>query len=441
MITRRDAEAMLSIALQSPGADELFVSLTETEMTARSVAGQHLHPLHSSSMLSLAITARVGTRYGRVSGNVHEQGDIRALVARAASIAAQMPETSEILPFPGAIDVAESAASFPDEGTGMWEELYEGISSLREESTTSSLRTFGSVASTRTALALASSGGLFAYQSSSLGHAQFRCYTADGRSTGFAERFRPDRATLDPRRVLRDAADTCLRWRDAKEIKPKRLTTIFSPRALADMLQPMLRQFSTRAIAQDQSFLRRLDGSSFLGTALFDTRVTLRSDPYDPRLPSLPFTADGEPVTPRAWVSAGVIAELVTDRYEAAAEARPPVAPPTNLIMEVADPVADLIAGTEHGLLVNGFANLNILDPKNCLLSGSTRDGVFLVENGRISGPVRNLILRETPVYVFKEVLAFGTPEAVSPTGSYFPMLLPPLKVKDVMYTQPSGLI
>ncbi|MDX9758801.1 MAG: metallopeptidase TldD-related protein [Bacteroidota bacterium] len=441
MMTRHDAETILSIAVQSPGADELFVSLTETEITTRSVAGQHPHPLHHSSGLTLAITARVGTRYGRVSGNVYEQADIRALVARAATLAAQMPETTEVLPFPGAIDVAEAATYFPDDGGAMWEESWRGITSLREDPTTASCLAFGSIASTSTVRALASSNGLFVYQPSSLGHAQFRCYTEDGRSTGFAERFRPDRTVLAPRDVLRDAVDTCLRWRGAKEIKPGRITTIFSPRALADMLQPMLRQFSTRAIADDQSFLRRLDGSSFLGSTLFDTRVTLRSDPYDARVPSLPFTADGEPVTARHWVSAGVIAQLVTDRYEAAAVNRPVVAPPSNLIIDVADPVADLIADTEYGLLLHGFANLNILDPKNCLLTGSTRDGLFLIEKGRIVGPVRNLILRETPVYLFKELQAFGMPEVVSPTGSYFPMLLPPMKVKDVMYSQPSSLI
>lgn len=240
--------------------------------------------------------------------------------------------------------------------------------------------------------------------------------------------------------------ETCLASRNPVEIKPGRITTIFDPRALADMLRPMLQQFSRRAIEQDQSFLRRLDGSSFLGTTLFDTRVTLRSDPFDPRLPSMPFTAEGQAVRAAQWVKRGVIARLVADRYDEASKEYAGkesdfAAPPSNLLMDVVDPVPDLVAGTEYGLLVKGFANLNILDSKNCLLSGSTRDGVFLIEKGKVTKPVRNLVIRETPVYLFKELIALGAPVATSTTGGYFPMFLPSIKVKDVMYTQLSGLI
>ncbi|MBR9973998.1 MAG: hypothetical protein KFF77_00310, partial [Bacteroidetes bacterium] len=160
----------------------------------------------------------------------------------------------------------------------------------------------------------------------------------------------------------------------------------------------------------------------------------------DTRIPSLPFTPDGEMVRVEQWVKSGVISQLVVDRFEAN-EAASAVAAPTNLILDVEEPVSDLVAGTEYGILVKGFANLNILDPKNCLLTGSTRDGVFLIEKGRLTKPVRNLVLRETPVYLFKELLEMGIPEATSPTTGYFPMLLPPIKVKDVLYSQHSGFV
>jgi predicted Zn-dependent protease len=92
-------------------------------------------------------------------------------------------------------------------------------------------------------------------------------------------------------------------------------------------------------------------------------------------------------------------------------------------------------------LLLSGFSELRVVDPKNCLLTGSTRDGLFLIEDGKITQAVRNLLIRETPVYVFKELEEIGTSEVTSTTGRYFPMHLPPLRVKDVLYGAGSGLI
>lgn len=441
MITRKEAETLMAVAVQSPGVDEIFVSLSATDMRSRSVAGAALQPPHRMSNTTISVTVRKGKRYAMASGNVVEEKDVRALVARAMENAAEMPEAPEIVAFPGAVDVAEAPLFTPDDSTASDRDFAHAVGVMKADPGSGGTLAYGSVSSAASMLALASSNGLFVYQPSSLGHAQFRCYSSDGRSTGFAEAYRQDRSALAISATLQAAAESCRSWMNPVEIAPKRITTIFEPRALADMLQPLLRQFSTRAIAQDQSFLRRMDGGNFLGSAMFDARISLRSDPYDARLPSMPFTTDGEAVRAEHWVKNGVISQLVIDRYEAATGGIRSVAPPTNLIMEVAEPVADLIADTEYGLLVRGFANLNILDPKNCLLSGSTRDGLFLIEKGKITKAVRNLVIRETPVYMFKELLALGTPQQTSPTGSYLPMLLPPIKVKDVMYTQLSGLV
>lgn len=442
MITRKQAETILAIALQSPGADELFISLGGSSLASRGLAGTRLQPPQRMENLSMSVTARLGRRYAAVSGNLTDESDIRALVARAAAHAAEMPEAPEVLPFPGAAEqTPETGLSLSASGNAVWEQLEQTAMEFGDAAAAKDHRAFGSVSFAENVLALASSNGLFLYHPSTLAHAQFRCFSADGRSTGFGEAYTHDPAALRPADVLHEAVETCAEWRDPVAIEAKRLTTVFEPRALADMLKPMLRQFSSRAIAGDQSFLRRLDGSSFLGSTLFDTRVTLYSDPRDARLPSMPFTTEGETVGKEYWVKEGVISQIAIDRYEANASGIDPVAPPTNLIMDVAQPVRDIVAETEYGLLVRGFANLNILDPKNCLLSGSTRDGLFLIENGKITKPVRNLVMRETPVYLFKELIALGEPVRTSTTGGYFPMHLPPIAVKDVMYTLASGLV
>jgi predicted Zn-dependent protease len=273
-------------------------------------------------------------------------------------------------------------------------------------------------------------------------HAQFRVYAEDGWSTGYQEQFGETITERDVLTGIDIAIEKCNAWRNPIETKPGRQTTVFEPRALADMLKPLLGQFSSRAIEDGQSFLRKLDGSSFAGSKLFHESISLRSDPRAPECASLPFTMDGTPVRATSWVRAGVIEQVVLDRYEAAENGSEAVPPPTNLLMEGGEStMEDLIRGTEKGLLVTGFASLSIIDPANCLLTGSTRDGLFMIEDGKITRGVRNTLLRETPVYLLKEVEALGRTERTSTTGSYFPMELPSMRVKDVLFGASSGVV
>lgn len=441
MITRQECERLLAVAIQSPGVDEVFVMLNATDSIARSLSARIMLAPQRMRSTTLSITVRKGKRYAQASGNIYDENNVRELSARAAELAALMPEAPEALPFPGPVEINESSMYREHDGSDEWKALDDGFRSYSLYTKFDRIQLYGSMTSSESVVALASSNGLFLYQPSSLAHLQVRGFSSDGSSTGFAENYTIDRASINATAILRNAAENCITWIKPIEFTPKRVTTIFEPRALADMLRPMLGQFSRRAIEQDQSFLRRLDGTSFLGTRMFQEQITLTSNPYDSRLPSLPFTAEGQPVKAQTWVDKGVISSLVADRYDASTFGVAETAPPSNLAMDVADPVKDLVADTEYGLLVKGFASLNILDPKNCLLTGSTRDGVYLIEKGQITKAVRNLVLRETPVYVFKEVQALGRTELTSPTGSYFPMLLPPIRVKDVMFTQQSGLI
>ncbi|MBR9975759.1 MAG: hypothetical protein KFF77_09280, partial [Bacteroidetes bacterium] len=318
MIDRTTIENLLAIAVQATGADEVFASLSATDVTSRSLAGRRLGQPHRMENVTLSITVRAGKRYGQASANVSGETEIQALVQRAIDIARRMPDVPEILPFPGtSTSPPESPMFVAEGGNSAWQRLDAAVVELRENATTRDMTAFGNMSLAENILALASSNGLFLLQRSTLGHAQFRCFTANGRSTGFDERYHVDSGELQPGKLLRSAADTCAAWEDPIEIPPGRITTIFEPRALADMLRPMLAQFSTRAIALDQSFLRRMDGSSFLGITMFDPRVTLHSDPWDTRIPSLPFTPDGEMVRVEQWVKSGVISQLVADRFEA----------------------------------------------------------------------------------------------------------------------------
>lgn len=436
-MTRKTAEDILALAVQHPEADEVYAVLRSADGSAFPVADSTPRPPQFTADASLQLSVRAGTRYMTVQTNDLSAQGIADALGRAVEGARQMPASPEAYSFPGPDDPLSPPLYDPafDAAAGIDPTLIEEI---RDRARASGMRLTGSISATRSTLAVASSLGLFMHQESSLFHGRFRVYSDDGWSTALAEEYRP----VLQRASLLSAVDTaiakCRAWKNPVALQPSRLTAVIEPRALADMLQHMLPQFSARAIENDQSFLRRLDGTSFVGAKLFDARVSLRSDPMADALPSMPFTADGTAVRARTWVRDGVIETIARDRFSGG----PAVAAPTNLIMDGGSAAPEeLIAGVSRGLLVSGFAGLSVIDPKNCLLTGSTRDGLFLIEDGKIKSGVRNILIRETPVYLFKELEELGRVERTSPTDSYFPMQLPHLRVKDVLFGAPTGMI
>jgi predicted Zn-dependent protease len=436
-MTRKRAEDVLAVAVQHGGADEVYAVLRSADGSAFPVTDNSVRPPQFTTDASVQLSVRVGKRYTTVQSNDLSPAGLRAALDRAVEQARQMPPSPEAYDFPGPAEplAPPLVGDAFDVNAGLDAAL---LAELRERALSAGMRLTGSITATRSTLAVASSAGLFMHQESTLLHGRFRVYADDGWSTALGEHyaFSPQPAALLS--AVDTAVAKCRAWKDPVALQPSRLTTVFEPRALAGMLRHLLPQFSARAVENDQSFLRRLDGSSFVGSKLFDERITLRSDPMAAELPSMPFTADGLPVLATTWVRDGVIETVTRDRFSGA----PVVAAPTNLLMSggTTSP-EELITGVSRGLLVSDFANLTVIDPKNCLLSGSTRDGLFLVEDGAITRGVRNILIRETPVYLFKELEDMSPAERTSPSESYFPMLLPHLRVKDVLYGAPTGMI
>lgn len=441
VLSRRNAEQLLARLMQSEKVDEIHAVLRSTDGSVFRVAENLPDAPHRTSGSSLQITVRTGSRYGTARTNDLSDMGLKTLVDRAVRHAAVMPEAPQAHPFPGsAPESGSSSASVQD--TQLRHPESDVIRDIIENSVSAGMRISGSIAATRTSISVATSNGLFLHHPSDRIHAQFRVYDRSGRSTGFGEHFA---SSLDASRIERtvtNAIDKCAAWNDPVEIEPSRITTVFEPRALADLLAPFIQQFSLHAIEEDRSFLRKLDGSSFVGSKMFKENINIRSDPMTQGLISLPFTLEGLPVGQETWIRNGVIEQVTVDRYTASEKGIEAVAPPSNLMMDGGEQTLDeLIAGTDRGLLLSGFADLRMIDPKNCLLTGSTRDGLFMIEDGKISRAVRNLIIRETPVYMLKELEEFGIPEHTSTTGTYYPMLLPPMYIKDVLYGASSGLI
>ena len=272
------------------------------------------------------------------------------------------------------------------------------------------LRAAGYVDSNGSTSAFANSAGqrLVGRSSSSTIEAIHRTATSDGRGWQSSSRL----SDIDGSAAGRTAADKARRGDDLLEIEPGRYEVVLEPFCVANMLEFLRDGFNARTVEEDRSFVK-------LGEAQLDPAITLWDDATDPRAISRGFDAEGTPKRRVDLVTEGVPVALCHDRKTAANAGTESTGHgfggdgggiATNLFVAPGGRTpAELIASVGRGLLVTELWYTRILDPKTQVVTGLTRNGVFLIEKGEVAGAVANL--RFTQSYV--EALAPGNVVAV----------------------------
>jgi predicted Zn-dependent protease len=258
-----------------------------------------------------------------------------------------------------------------------------------------------------------------------------------GTGSGWAGLSSYDWGRIDGAALAERALQKCLASRNPVGIEPGRYTVILEPQAVHDLVKFVVRNFDLRIIAEGgvHPFALRRQYSK-LGLEVADSRVTISHDPMHPDLGVVPFTPSGEPVRPVTWIDHGVLTTLAYDREYALTKLYDNLGYPNTLSYQMSGgetSVEEMTATTKRGLLVTRFSNISYVDSTSILLTGITRDGLWLIENGKISKAVKNLRFTESPLFVLNSVEQLGRPERVFSPG--LPAIVPPLKAKDFSFT------
>ena len=233
------------------------------------------------------------------------------------------------------------------------------------------------------------------------------------------------------------------------ELPAGRYDTVLPPDAVADLMIYAYWTMGARDALDGRTVYSRPGGGTRIGDRFSARPVTLRSDPAAPGLEcgrrviahasssTSSVFDNGLPVGPTDWIRRGELTALIQTRRSAALTGQPTTPGVGNLIMAVdgaAGSTDDLVAGVERGLLLTCLWYIRAVDPQTLLLTGLTRDGVYLVENGEVVGAVNNFRFNESPIDLLDR---FSTAGAVAPAhsrewGDYFPRsAMPPLRIPD----------
>ena len=240
-----------------------------------------------------------------------------------------------------------------------------------------------------------------------------------------------------------------LTWQSRRlELPAGRYETLLPPTAVSDMMIYLYWSAGARDAAEGRTVFSKQGGGTRVGERLSATPLDLFSDPGYPGLECAPFTVahasgrdssvfdNGLPSPRASWLSAGVLSALHSSRYSARLAGLPASPAVDNLILAAPGASASLeqmIASTKRGLLLTCLWYIRLVDPQTLLMTGLTRDGVYLVEEGEVTGVVNNFRFNESPVGMLSRVLEAGATERTLPRewGDYFNRAaMPPLRVE-----------
>jgi predicted Zn-dependent protease len=233
------------------------------------------------------------------------------------------------------------------------------------------------------------------------------------------------------------------------DLEAGRYDTVLPPTAVSDLMIYAYWTASAREAHEGRTVFSRRGGGTRLGERLSEKPLQVYSDPSYDRLQAAPFVSattsneiesvfdNGLPLSRTDWVKDGTLSALLQNRYSAGLTGQPVTPYIDNLVVEVdgaSGSTQDLVAGVERGLLLTCLWYIREVDPQTLLLTGLTRDGVYLVENGEVTGAVNNFRFNESPVDLMRRFSHASTtvPSFSREWGDYFPRTATPaLRVPD----------
>ncbi len=283
--------------------------------------------------------------------------------------------------------------------------------------------------------AIANSSGLFAYDSSTGVASTLTVRTPDGSSSGWAGDEAADWGEIESERIAREAVEKCRQWQGKTALDPGNYTVILEPTAAGMLMLRMRGAFNARQADEGRSYFSKPGGGTRVGERIFQPQITIRSDPAAHNAETAAFDNSGLPRQPTTWVENGVLKNLADTRFWAQRQGREPRPSPGNFILSGrGESVQDMIRSTERGVLITRFWYIRGLNPRTISYTGLTRDGTFLIENGRISRPVTNFRFNQSLAEMLQNVEALGVPTRIaagenSSVGT--PIVVPAMKIRN----------
>ena len=446
LLTRDEAKRLTDRVLARSKAEGCHVSVSSSIDGNTRFAANEITTGGDASNAVLSVTSRFGKRVASVTTNVFDDAGSERAVDNSERLAKLAPENPELMPLLPPQPYTPVTAAFTSTERLDAAARADAVRIGTDASVKAGAVTAGFLQRGVQAEAVANSAGLFAYHRSSQVSYTQTVRTTDGTGSGWAGAQHNDWSRITPPATVAErAVRKAVQSRDPVSLEPGRYTVLLEPTAVGNLLGLMVFAMNARSADEGRSFFAKQGGGTKLGEKVVDERVTIYSDPQDPDLLADPYTGEGMPIGRTVWIEKGVVKNLAYDRFWADKKGVKPVPFGGGVkMMGGTGSVEDLIAGITRGLLVTRFWYIRGVDPRSILNTGLTRDGLFLIENGKVTRPVRNFRFNESPVIMLNNVEALGRPERVvagEGGGGGGAVVVPPIVAREFTFTSISEAV
>ena len=454
-------------ALAAARCDDCIVIADETSEANLRWAANSLTTngvARSRQLTVIAITRGAGGPQGGVVSRAGVRADqVADIVAAAESAASQSSpaEDAQDLPGPGDPDAFGTTEGpepgqpgWGDEpggtGIGVFAGLAPALGEAFETAAAAGRKLYGFAEHSLTSTFLGTSSGLRLRHDQPTGKVEINAKSADPGGSAWAGRATPDFTDVDVAAITAELGHR-LDWaRRQVDLPAGRYQTLLSPSAMADLFVDLYWSTGAKDALDGRTVFSKPGGGTRVGERLATLPVTLRSDPRAAGMRCAPFVIartsgretsvfdNGLAIPPVRWVDAGVLSALTQTRWTARQSGLPVTPVTDNLIFERdgggGASLDELIAGTRRALLVTCLWYIREVDPQTLLLTGLTRDGVYLVENGEVTAAVNNFRFNESPVGLLGRLAEVGATGPALPRewSDYFTRsAMPPARFED----------
>lgn len=427
LISEREFRRMADVMLSASTGDDCTVSLQDAEESTLRFANNQVTQNVTVRTPSVSASVSFGKKAGRASTNRFDEASLRDCVARAERIARLAPEDPEHLPPLGSQTYLDVPSYRGSTAKAAPMDLAKRTGPVITRCDKEGLNAAGITTASVNVSGVAASTGLFGYEQAT--ESQFSLTASTSDSSGWTFHAHRDIDRIDVAGGTGRAVDKALRSKSPRELPAGHYPVILEPAAVAGIVGPMFFALSAK------SFYR--GNSAFVGKLneqVIDPRLSIVSDPTHPDLTGSRFGGEGLPSRKQTWLENGVLKQLFYDRFTALEHNVEPTPRPSAPIMtvsgETAGSIEDLIATTKRAILITNFWYIRPVKQSDLTMTGMTRDGTFLVEDGKIVCGVRHFRWHESPLRCFKQIdAATGPLECI--TMERGKMLLPAVRLPE----------
>jgi PmbA protein len=443
LLSERDLRHTIDTVLRlakSTGAVETEVHVDEVVDALTRFANNAIHQNVAEHGLTVSIRTVVDGRTARATTNRIDEDSLRAAIDASLSLAHSQPKDPHLLPLPGkqryrSVNrfVKQTAALTP-------EARARAVRRACDLAVKCGQNAAGVFASGQSQAGVGNSRGLFAAYRET--HAEFSITMQEAPAESWAKANAASVDDFDPQNLAERASEKAHRATNAQELPPGRYTVILEPAAALDLVGFLFYDFAATALDDKRSCL-----NDRMGKQIFGKNITITDDAYHPLQLGAPFDGEGMPRERVLLVDRGVPKNLVYARTTAKAARKKPTGhgfplpneygeAPLNLVFSSGNSsLEEMIASTDRGLLVTRLWYIREVDPYEKIMTGMTRDGLFLVEKGKVTSAVRNFRFNQSVLEMLRNVELLGP--AVRASGEEaFEMVVPAMKVRDFHFSE-----